>query len=340
MIQWKFWESLENAATVYGQGMNPKRLDRLEVLQDNLGYYFSRTIPAGQIGATGDITRQIFALSGDGNQLTPYPRAEIYLSVKLSREAVNQVVGMKIGAALSTNDAKALSIQDDNAQIILMAGNGNAKDGTFEMWFTGYYEHVAPKNANGRYPLTKVPVLDKNGNPTKFKADEWVHVRVTGKMNSFTNGVANKDAFCEVNAVQTENEIFARGGTALLNKFIISDTPGIGWVTAEWTCFTGGEGDIYKFKTDAKVFFRGFEFHGTNADTTPVIEPPVTNEPPVIDPPLNDLELRVSEIEKRVSEFATLVQELRQQAEGLLERFAAVKQAIEILNKIYGSNTI
>jgi hypothetical protein len=328
-MEWKPAINLTPAATVYGDGLNPKQLEDIIFNADGS---FSRKM----IGLTGardkDITRIVFALSMDGSEIQPYHHGWGQFFLKIDRELCDTLVGMKAGFALSTRNAKALEIVDDNGQIILMAGNG--KNGTFELWFTGYYEHQAPKNPNGKYPLKKVEVIGPDGKPVKFPADEWIEVWIDGHMNTFTNGKANPDAVCLVSA-----EAGGIRGFAKLSDFIIADLPGNGWVTAEWTVFSGGQGDIYQ-KARGLISFRDYKFGGYN-ENKPDPEPTDTveywkgvAEKATADyitqtETLNQLATQVETLETMNAEANEQIQAMRATIEELVDRIKKVKDILQ-----------
>jgi hypothetical protein len=97
-MEWKPNSELTPAATVYGDGLNPKQLEDLIFNPDGS---FSRKM----IGLTGakdkDITRIVFALSGDRNNVKPYQSALGQFFLKIDRELCDTLAGMKAGFALS-----------------------------------------------------------------------------------------------------------------------------------------------------------------------------------------------------------------------------------------------
>lgn len=322
---WKFWEALEPDYTIYGQGENPKRLERLKIYSDADGHYFTRTIPAGKIGADGDITRIWFPLSLDPNNRTRYQRAQGGVKLNITSKMVGEMVGIKSGFVLATNEAEALNVVDDSGQIILMAGE--PKNGKFTLWFTGYYEHIAPKNEKGRYPLTKVDMLTPDGTPAYFSPDKWIEVVVNAHMNTFQeDGTPNNDALCEVIGYEDGQEI----GRAVLDNFRIADLPGSGWDRCEWVCFSGGEGDQYRFSQSADIHFRD---HWFEADPEEVAEPE-PEEPGQTEPDPDERDKLIAELRDLITEQDGTINTLQNEVNLLKGEVATLRADSENLHTV------
>jgi hypothetical protein len=138
-------------------------------------------------------------------------------------------------------------------------------------------------------------------------------------MNTFTNGKANPDAVCMVSAETGDVK-----GVAKLSDFIIADLPGNGWVTAEWTVFSGGEGAIYQ-KARGLISFRDYKFEGY--DQKP--------NPPQPDPePTETLEYWKGVAEKAQADYLAQTETMKQltaQAESLKTMNAEANAQIQAM---------